>query len=156
MIAEQHVIYHHHQWAAVVSKACLQVSVTCALLCQIVSLRYLLRLSLHYLAGLPCRLFLSYGLQVVKRKVHRSCLRRLMCPAQDQFIFLTLLIMSVTFFLSLTQMLVLLFHVILRVHFSILVCASASLFCNGQCPVLNFSAPYVIAGSMQELTESVN
>ena len=52
-----------------------------------VSLQYLSRSSLHLLAGLPCRLFLSYGLQVVTREVHRSSLRRLICPAQDHFIF---------------------------------------------------------------------
>ena len=47
------------------------------------------RSSLHRLAGLPCRIFLSYGLQVVTRKVHRLSLRRLICPAQDHFICLT-------------------------------------------------------------------
>ena len=66
-------------------------SLSCAVLCQIVSLQYLSRSSLHRLAGLPCRLFLSYyGLQVVTRDVHRSY-RRLICPAQDHLIFLTLL-----------------------------------------------------------------
>ena len=50
---------------------------------------YLSRSSLHRLAGLPCRLFLSYGLQVVTREVHRSSLRRLICPAQDHFILLS-------------------------------------------------------------------
>ena len=53
------------------------------------------RSSLHRLAGLPCRLFLSYGLQLVTREVHRSSLRRLICPAQDHFIFLTVLIISI-------------------------------------------------------------
>ena len=37
----------------------------CAVLCQIVSLQYLSRSSLHRLAGLPCRLCLSHRLQVV-------------------------------------------------------------------------------------------
>ena len=57
--------HHHHHWTAVVSRgwakasACrLQVSLSCAVLCQIVLLQYLSRLSLHRLAGLPCRLFL--------------------------------------------------------------------------------------------------
>ena len=63
-------------------------------LCQIVSLQYLSRSPLHRLAGLPSRIFLSYGLQVVTRNVHRSSLRRLVCPAQDHFTFLTLLIIS--------------------------------------------------------------
>ena len=48
------------------------------------------------------------GLQVVTREVHRSSLRRLTWPAQDHFIFLTLLIISMIFVLSLTQMLVIL------------------------------------------------
>ena len=73
-------------WAK--ASACrLQVSLSCAVLCQIMSLPYLSRSSLHHLAGLPCRLFLSYGLQVLTRVVHRSSLRRLICPAQDPFHF---------------------------------------------------------------------
>ena len=92
-------------WAK--ASACrLQTTLSCAFLCHIVSLQYLSRSSLHRLAGLPCRLFLSYGLQLVTREVHRSSLRRLICPAQDHFIFLTVLIISMTFVLSLTQMLV--------------------------------------------------
>ena len=54
------------------------------------------RSSLRRLAGLPCRIFLSYGLQVVTREVHRSSLWRLICLAQDHFIFLTVLIISMT------------------------------------------------------------
>ena len=42
-------------------------------------------------------------IQVVTREVHRSSLRRLICPAQVHFIFLTVLIISMTFFPSLTQ-----------------------------------------------------
>ena len=116
------VFCRRHHWAATVSccwakaSACrLQVSLSCALLCQIVSLQYLSRSSLHRLAGLPCRLFLSYGLQVVTREVHQSSLRRLMYRAQHHFISLTLLIISVTFVLSLIQMLV-----FLSLHVSIL------------------------------------
>ena len=57
-------------WAK--ASACrLQITPSCAFLCHIVSLQYLSRSSLHRLAGLPCRLFLSYGLQVVTREVHR-------------------------------------------------------------------------------------
>ena len=127
----------HQHWETVVSRgwtkasACrLQVSLSCAVLCQIVLLQYSSRSSLHRLAGLPCRLFLSYGLQVVTRVDHRSSLRRLICPAQDHFIFLTLLIISMTFVFSLTQMLVFLsLYVMLSILISILVCAVASLFC---------------------------
>ena len=132
-------------WAK--ASACrLQITLSCAVLCHIVSLQYLSRSSLHHLAGLPCRLFLSYGLQVVTREVHRSSLRRLICPAQDDFIFLTVLILSMTFVLSLAQMLVFLsFYVMLSILLSILVCAAASLFCA--CLVsVQVSAPYVIAG----------
>ena len=68
------------------ASACrLQMTLSCAVLCHIVSLQYLSRPSLHRFAGLPCRLFLSYGLQVVTREVHRSSLRRLICPAHDHF-----------------------------------------------------------------------
>ena len=92
-------------WAK--ASACrLQINLFCAFLCHIVSLQYLSRSSLHRLAGLPCRIFLSYGLQMVTREVHRSSLRRLICPAQEHFIFLTVLIISMTFVLSLTQILV--------------------------------------------------
>ena len=78
-------------WAK--ASACrLQITLSCAVFCHIVSLQYLSRSSLHTLAGLLCHLFLSYGLQVVTREVHRLCLRRLICPAQDHFIFLTVLI----------------------------------------------------------------
>ena len=56
-------------------------------LCQVVSLQCVSRSSLHRLAGLSCRLLLSNDLQMVTREVHRSSLRRLMCPAYDHFIF---------------------------------------------------------------------
>ena len=43
------------------ASACrLQITLSCAVICHIVSLQYLSRSSLHRLAGLPCRLFLSY------------------------------------------------------------------------------------------------
>ena len=71
-----------HGWAKA-SACCLQTTLSCAFLCHIVSLQYLSRSSLHRLAGLPCRLFLSYGLQLVTREVHRSSLRRLICPAHN-------------------------------------------------------------------------
>ena len=53
------------------------------------------RLSTAWLVSLVV-LSCHYGLQVVTRVVHRSSLRRLICPAQDHFIFLKLLIMSMT------------------------------------------------------------
>ena len=137
-------------WAK--ASACrLQVSLSGAFLCHIVLLQYLSRSSLHRLAGLPSRLFLSYGLQVVTREAHQSSLRRLICPAQDHFIFLTLLIISMTFVLSLTQTLVFLsLYMMLSILLSILVCAAASLLCA--CLVsVDVSAQYVIAGSTQEL-----
>ena len=150
--------YRNYGGYAVVSRgwakasACrLQITMSCAFLCHIVSLQYLSRSSLHRLAGLPCRLFLPYGLQVVTREVHRSSLRRLICPAQDHFICLTVLIISMSFVFSLTQTLVFLsLYVMLSILLSILVCAAASLFCA--CLVsAQVSAPYVIAGSTQEL-----
>ena len=138
-------------WAK--ASACrLQITLSCAFSCQIVSLQYLSRSSLHRLACLPCRLFLSYALQVVTREVHRSSLRRLICPAQDHFIFLTVLIIYMTFVLPLTHMLVFLsLYVMLSILLSILVCVAASLFCA--CLVsVQVSAPYVIASSTQELS----
>ena len=72
------------------------LSLSCVVRYQIVSLQYLSRSSLHRLAGLPCGLFLPCGLQLVAREVHRSSLRRLICSAQDHFIFLTVLIISMT------------------------------------------------------------
>ena len=137
-------------WA--MASACrLQVSLSCAVLCHIVSLQYLSRSSLHGLAGLPCRRFLSYGIQVMTREVNRSSLRRLICPAQDHFIVLRVLIISITFVLSLTQMLVFLsLYAMLSILLSNLVCAAACLFCA--CLVsVQVSAPYVIAGRTQEL-----
>ena len=73
-------------------------------------------------------------------------LRWLMCPAQDHFIFFTF-----TFILPLTQMLVFLYlYGMLSILPSILVCAAASLICA--CLVsVQVSAPYIIAGSTQEL-----
>ena len=135
-------------WAK--ASACrLQITLSCAFRCHIVSLQYLSRSSHHRLAGLPCRLFLSYGIQVVTRDVHRSSLRRLICPAQDHFICLTVLIISMTFVLTLTQMLVFLsLYVMLSILLSISVCAAASLFCA--C-LTRVSAPYVIAGSTHAL-----
>ena len=72
------------------------------------------------------------------------------CPGPFHF-FITVLITSVTFVLSLTQMLVFLsLHVMLSILLSILVCAAASLFCAWLVSV-QVPAPYVIAGSTQEL-----
>ena len=97
------------------------------------------RSSLHRLAGLPCRIFSSYGLQVGIREVHRSSLRRLICPAQDHFIFLTVLIISMSFVLSLTQMLIFLYlYVMLSILLSMLgLCGRKFVLCLfGQCPGL--------------------
>ena len=75
--ASRCLLCHHHHCTAVVPRgwekasACrLQVSLYCAVLCPIVYLQYLSRSSLHRLAGLPCRIFLSYGHHTVTREVH--------------------------------------------------------------------------------------
>ena len=105
-------------WAK--ASACrLQITLSCAFRCHIVSLQYLSigRLSTAWLVSLVVFSCHNYGLQVV----HRSSLRRLICPAQDHFIFLTVLIISMTFVLSLTQMLVFLsLYVMLSILLSIL------------------------------------
>ena len=78
----------------------------------------------------PLSSFLVIWSPMVTREVHRLSLRRLTCPAQDHFIFLTVYNISMTFVLSLTQKLVLLsLYVMLSIQLSILVCAAASLFC---------------------------
>ena len=108
------------------------------------------RLSTACLVSLVVFSFVAWSL-VVTREVHRSSLRQLICPVQDLFIFLTLLIMFMAFIPSLTQMLVLLsLCLMLSILLSILVCAVANLFCA--CLVsVQVSAPYVIAGGTQEL-----
>ena len=106
------------------------------------------RLSTAWLVSLVVFSCHNYGLQVVTRDVHRSSLRRLICPAQDHFIFLTCLITStrvashlarsdtpsitcivaclltsMTFVLSLTQMFVFLsFYVMLSISEKITTC----------------------------------
>ena len=73
------------------------------------------------------------------REVHRSSLRRLICPAQNHFIFLTVLIISMTFVLSLTQMLVFLsLYVMMSILLSIFgLCGRKFVMCLfGQCPCL--------------------
>ena len=74
-----------------------------------------------------------------------------MFSANDPFIFLTLLIISMTFVLSLTQMLVILsLLLMLSILLSILVSAAARLFCA--CLVsVQVSALYVIAGCTEKL-----
>ena len=108
----------------------------------------------HAVFKLPCRLSAAWLVSHVVfscHMVHRLSLRRLICTAQDHFIFLTVYIIFMTFVLSLTQMLVLLsLYVMLSILLSMLVCAVASLFCA--CLVsVQVSAPYVITGSTQEL-----
>ena len=73
-------------------------------------------------------------------------------PSSGPFHLFTVLIISMTFVLSLTQMLVFLsLYVMLSILLSILVCASASLFCA--CLVsVQVSAPHVIAGPQELYT----
>ena len=72
-------------------------------------------------------------------------------PCPGPFQFLTVLIISMTFVLSLTQMLIFLSgYVMLSILLSMLVCVAACLFCA--CLVsLQVSASYVIASTTQEL-----
>ena len=115
------------RWAKA-SSCFLQVSLSCAALCQIVSLQYLSGSSLHRLTGLPCHLFLSYGLQVVTLEVHLSSLMGLIA-LPGTISFFSHCRIYLTFVLSLTQMLVFLcLYVILNILLPILVCEAASLF----------------------------
>ena len=83
--------------------------------------RFLSILFLNILTLLAC---------VVTLEVHMSSLRRLICPAWDHFVFLTLLIIS-DFVLSLTHMLVFLsLHVILlNTSFHFCLCGSKFVMC---------------------------
>ena len=97
--ARHHHHHHHHHihhWAAIVSRGWRSPQHAASKLTWLVlsSAGSCLSsicpgpvLSLHRLAGLPCRIFLSYGLQVVTREVHRSSLRRLICPSHDHLFF---------------------------------------------------------------------
>ena len=74
-------------------------------------------------------------------------LRRLICRAQDHFMFITVLVIYMTCDLSLTQMLVFIsLYMMLSILLPILACAAAS-----SVLVWSVSAPYAIAGSTQEL-----
>ena len=75
-------IIDHHHWAAVVSRGWAKLA--CLVLSSVRLWRS--RSSLHRLAGLPCRLFLSYGFQVVDtrgRSVDFEAVDDFMCPAWD-------------------------------------------------------------------------
>ena len=78
-------------------------------------------LSLHGSAGLHCRLFLSYGLQVVSREVHRSSFEAVDLPCTGPLhFFLTFLIMSTTFVLSLTHVYAVTLYDLLSIEVSLL------------------------------------
>ena len=107
-------------WAK--ASACLlQVSLSCAVPCQIVSLQYLSRSLFTACPGRLCSLssFLVIWSPSGDTGGPSVVLRRLMCPAQDHFIFLILLIISDVCPLPDPDVILL----------SILVCAAASLFC---------------------------
>ena len=109
----------------------------------ILSLQYLSMSSLHRLTGLRYRLFLPYDLQRATRETHRSSLRRLVYPAQDNFILRALLVMSMTFVFS--QLAFLSLYVMLSIQLSILVCAIASLFsaCLGSVQVSSYAQDHL-------------
>ena len=146
-------LYHcHHHWAPVVYSGCvktsacrLHVNLPCAALRQVVSLRYFpSRLStvcvVFLVAFCCCMVSKWWHVRVVGRQ------RRLLCPAEDHLIPSTLLIMARNLVISLTQVLVFLsLYVMSSIRTSMLVDFCASL------ASVNVSAPYVIAGGMQEL-----
>ena len=79
--------------------------------------------SVHRLTSLPCRLFLSCSPSGDTR-CPSVVFEEVDMPCKDHFIFLTLLIISMTFVISLTQMLVFLFlYVMLGLLLSMLVCS---------------------------------
>ena len=90
------------------------------------SLQYLSRSSLRRLAGLPCRFFFPSGHTRGPSVVFEAV--DVLCPGP--FHFSHIADKSISFILSLTQILVFLsLYVMLSILLSILVCASASLFC---------------------------
>ena len=116
---------HHNHWADVVSRLWANTS-ACRLLdslsCAARSGRSSIcpgRLSTVWLVSLVAIYCHECGLQIGIREVHRS-----------YFSFLTLMIISRTFVLSLTQMLGFLsLCVLLGILISMFVCAATSLFC---------------------------
>ena len=112
--------YHHRHWAVVVPVIGRRPQHAFSKLACLVSARSGCssirpgRLSTAWLVSL-----VVFSCHMVTREVHRSPLRRLVCPAEDHLIFLTVLIISMTFVLSLTQILILLsLHVMLRILLS--------------------------------------
>ena len=112
--------HHHHHWAAVVSRGWAPHDAAFKLACLLLSSadRFppvsVYRSSLHRLTELPCRIFLSYilwspsgdtrGPSIVFEAVDVACSGPI-----GPLSFLILLIMSMTFVISLTQMLIFLF-----------------------------------------------
>ena len=97
-------------------------------------------------AWLVSRVVFSYGLHVEPHEVHRSSLWRIMCHIQDYFIFLTLLVLSMTFVLSLNQMFVFLSLYVMLIIFGL--CGRTFVLCLFvQWP----AATCAIAGGTQEL-----
>ena len=108
----------------------LQVSLYCTVLCHIVSLQYLSMLSLHRLAGLPCRMVSTWW--------HAMCIGRLggcWCALPRTLSFVSHIADYIYAFvevcpLFLTQTLIFLsLYIMLRIHLSIMGRAIASLFC---------------------------
>ena len=116
------IVAHHHHWAAVVSRgwtkasACrLQVTLSCAVLCHIVSLQYLSKSSPSF-GWSPLSSFLviwspigdTRGPSVVFEAVDMHC------PVPLNFI--TLLVMSMTFVLSVLSHIETLFYIRLPIQ----------------------------------------
>ena len=113
----------------------------CLVLSSAISCRSSICLGRPSAAWLVSHVVFSCGHQVVTREVLRSSWRRFICPAQDHFIFLSVLIISMTFVLSLTHI----FYVGLSIfvcdvehtsfHFGL--CGRKFVLCLfGQCPGL--------------------
>ena len=123
--------HHHHHWAAVVSRGWTKASCRLPVLCCPLPDRVapvFVQVVSPPLGWSPLSSFLVIWSPIGTREVHRSSLRRLICPAQDHFICLTSLIISMTFVHSMTDVIMSL-YVMLSILLSILFCAAASLFC---------------------------
>ena len=132
---------------AVSKLACL---FNCAVLCQIVPLQYMSRSSLHLLAGLPCRLFLSLWSPSGNTRGPSVVFEAVDMPWPGPFNF-SHIADNIYDFCPLPDPLMLVFlPLMLNILLSILVCAATSLFCACLANV-EVSAPYATAGSTQEL-----
>ena len=139
-------------WAK--ASACrLQITLSSAVLCHIMSLQYLFRQVVSPPLGWsPLSSFLVIWSPGGDTRVPSVVFEAVDMPCPGAFhFFLTLNIIAMTFVLPMTQMLVLIYlYVMLSILLYMLVCAAARLFCGCLLSV-HVSVPHVIAGNTHQL-----